>query len=71
MTLFEEKLDLVKGIAVNEWSVRHCGIEHILLASIAELFERDCGVAISFLVFTITAVPFIPKDISNFGGTPG
>lgn len=70
LTLFQEGLDLVEGFSVNERSVGHGGVEHILLASISELFERDCGVTVGFLVFAIAAIPFIPKDVRHLGGAP-
>ena len=59
LTLFQEELDLVKGISVNKRSVGHGGVEHILLTSISELFEGDCGVAVGFLIFAIAAIPLI------------
>ena len=71
LTLFQEELDLVKGISVNKRSVGHGGVEHILLTSISELFEGDCGVAVGFLIFAIAAIPLISKDVCHLGGAPG
>ena len=71
LTLFQEELDLVKGISVNKRSVGHGGVEHILLTSISELFEGDCGVAVGFLIFAIAAIPLISKYVCHLGGAPG